>query len=119
MRAHREATLQKQKDDSTARMLADLAVDRANNPNLAAQDRWNPEEEEQGDDEEDDGGELNIIDKSASISPSGNSVLFPSFVLSWHVEQFQWNITGSMSSDRSRRGLSDVWYMISPFGILG
>ena len=52
-------------------MLADLAVDRESNPNFAAQDRWNPDEEE-----EDDGGELNIIDKSASIS--GNGSLFPS-----------------------------------------
>lgn len=64
VRAQREATLQKQKEDSTTRMLADLTVDRANDPNFAAQDRWNPNEEE----EEDDGGELNIIDKSASIS---------------------------------------------------
>jgi len=68
VRAHREATLQKQKDDSTARMMADLAVDRANNPNFAAQDRWNPDEEEQ-EEEEDDGGELNIIDKSEDPWP--------------------------------------------------
>jgi GPN-loop GTPase len=72
VRAQREATLQKKKEDSTARMLADLAVDRASNPNFAAQDRWNPDEEEQ--EEEDDGGELNIIDKSASIS--GNKYIF-------------------------------------------
>ena len=85
VRAHREATLQKQKDDSTARMLADLAVDRANNPSSAAQDRWNPDEEEQGEEEE-DGGELNIIDKSASHLPiSGNCVLFPSCVPSCPV----------------------------------
>lgn len=45
-------------------MLADLAVDRASDPSFAAQDRWNPDEEEM---EEDDGGELNIIDRSASI----------------------------------------------------
>lgn len=62
VRAQREATLQKQKEDSTTRLLADLAVDRASNPKFAAQDRWNPDEEE-----EDDGGELNIIDRSASI----------------------------------------------------
>jgi len=68
VRAHREATLQKQKDDSTTRMMADLAVDRANNPNFAAQDRWNPDEEEQ-EEEEDDGGELNIIDKSEDPWP--------------------------------------------------
>lgn len=64
VRAQREATLQKQKEDSTAQMLADLAVDRASDPNFAARDRWNPDEEEE---EEDDGGELNIIDRSASI----------------------------------------------------
>jgi len=58
-------------------MLADLAVDRASNPNFSAQDRWNPDEEEQ--EEEDDGGELNIIDKSASISGNSTfSVFIPS-----------------------------------------
>jgi hypothetical protein len=68
-------------------MLADLAVDRASNPNFSAQDRWNPDEEEQ--EEEDDGGELNIIDKSASIS---GIVFFPSsFRLSWHAEHFRGN----------------------------
>ncbi|KAH9987614.1 XPA-binding protein 1 [Russula compacta] len=67
VRAQREATLQKQKEDSTTQMLADLAVDRANDPNFAAQDRWNPNEEEQ--EEEDDGGELNIIDKSEDPWP--------------------------------------------------
>ncbi|KAI9438937.1 XPA-binding protein 1 [Lactarius indigo] len=67
MRAQREATLQKQKEDSTARMLADLAVDRAKNPKAALQDRWNPQEEE--DEEEDDGGELNIIDRSEEPWP--------------------------------------------------
>ena len=77
VRAQREATLQKKKEDSTARMLADLAVDRASNPDFSAQDRWNPDEEEQ--EEEDDGGELNIIDKSASISGNNAfSVFIPS-----------------------------------------
>lgn len=66
VRAQREATLQKQKDDSTARMMADLAVDRARNPTIGMQDRWNPNEEEgEEEEEEDDGGELNIIDRSA------------------------------------------------------
>jgi len=67
VRAQREATLQKQKEDSTARMLADLAVNRARDPNFAAQDQWNPGEEEQ--EEEDDGGELNIIDRSEDPWP--------------------------------------------------
>jgi hypothetical protein len=80
VRAQREATLQKQKEDSTARMLADLAVDRASDPNFAARDRWNPDEEEE---EEDDGGELNIIDRSASII-SGHSAFPFAFRLSRH-----------------------------------
>jgi GPN-loop GTPase len=80
VRAQREATLQKQKEDSTARMLADLAVDRASDPNFAARDRWNPGEEEE---EEDDGGEQNIIDRSASII-SGHSAFPFAFRLSRH-----------------------------------
>jgi hypothetical protein len=80
VRAQRDATLQKQKEDSTARMLADLAVDRASDPNFAARDRWNPEEEEE---EEDDGGELNIIDRSASII-LGHSAFPFAFRLSRH-----------------------------------
>ena len=108
VRAQRDATLQKQKEDSTARMLADLAVDRTSDPNFAAQDRWNPEEEE----EEDDGGELNIIDRSASIS--GDSA-FPSvFRLSRH-SVYSKGIPGRTLYDRSRRGL----FGISPFGFLG
>ncbi|KAI9461537.1 XPA-binding protein 1 [Russula earlei] len=67
VRAQREATLQKRKEESTARMLADLNVDRARDPNFAAQDRWNPDGEEQ--EEEDDGGELNIIDRSEDPWP--------------------------------------------------
>ena len=42
VRAQREATLEKQKEDSTARMLADLAVDRASDPNFAARDALEP-----------------------------------------------------------------------------
>jgi hypothetical protein len=67
VRAQREATLQKQKDDSTARMMADLAVDRAKNPKIGMQDRWHPHDEEE--EEEDDGGDLNIIDRSACFIP--------------------------------------------------
>jgi GPN-loop GTPase len=74
VRAQREATLQKHKEDSTTRMLADLAVDRASNPTFSAQDRWNPDEQEG--EEEDDGGELNIIDRSTSFFPSSGIVLF-------------------------------------------
>ncbi|KAH9062565.1 XPA-binding protein 1 [Lactarius deliciosus] len=87
MRAQREATLQKQKDDSTARMLADLAVDRTRNPKSALQDRWNPQDEE--DEEEDDGGELNIIDRSAfhtliSLGKASFSVCIPHHAMPQH-----------------------------------
>lgn len=80
VRAQRDATLQKQKEDSTARMLADLSVDRASDPNFAARDRWNPDEEEE---EEDDGGELNIIDRSTSIISRHSAFPF-AFRLSRH-----------------------------------
>lgn len=109
VRAQRDATLQKQKEDSTARMLADLAVDRTSDPNFAAQDRWNPEEEEE---EEDDGGELNIIDRSASIS--GDSA-FPSVFRLSRRSVYSKGISGGTLYDRSRRGL----FGISPFGFLG
>jgi len=107
VREQREATLQKQKEDSTARMLADLNVDRARNPNFAAQDQWNPDEEEQED--EDDGGELNIIDKSESIS---GVIVFPSaFRLSPRAECSRRH-SGGLLYDTSRRGL----FSVSPFG---
>ncbi len=86
VRTQREATLQKQKEDSTARMLADLAVDRASDPNFAARDRWNPDEEGE---EEDDGGELNIIDKSAYII-SGHSAFPFAFRLSRVFQRNAW-----------------------------
>jgi hypothetical protein len=108
VRAQREATLQKQKEDSTTRMLADLAVDRAGDPNFAARDSWNPNEEE----EEDDGGELDIIDRSAFIS---GLCAFPSaFHLSRH-SVYSKGIPGGTLYDRSRRGL----FGISPFSFLG
>ena len=110
VRAQREATLEKQKEDSTARMLADLAVDRASDPNFAARDRWNPDEEEE---EEDDGGELNIIDKSASIISGHSTFPFP-FRRSRHSGYSQ-RMPGGTLYDRSRRGL----FGVSPFGFLG
>ena len=101
-------------------MLADLAVNRTNNPNFAAQDRWNPDEEEQGD-EDDDGGELNIIDKSASISPS-REIAFFFRLLSCHAMP---NHSSGISLAACRLTGVDVAClvsgicMISPFGILG
>ncbi|KAF8882241.1 hypothetical protein BD779DRAFT_1612472 [Infundibulicybe gibba] len=58
-RALREKTLQDAKDDSMNRLMKDLAVDRAANPDAAQRDRW---ELEEGDD--DDDGDINIIDRS-------------------------------------------------------
>lgn len=57
-RAARDQSLQKAKDDSIGRLMVDLAVDRAQNPNVALADRWDPAEEE------DEDTELNIIDRS-------------------------------------------------------
>jgi hypothetical protein len=105
VRAQREATLQKQKEDSTARMLADLTVDRASNPKFTAQDRWNPDEEEG---EEEDGGELNIIDRSTSIIISSilwhDVLCFSALTLygmPLHAECSK-GIPGGMLCDRSR-----------------
>ena len=41
--------------------MKDLAVDRANNPTAASNDRWDPAEEE---DDDDDDLDVNIIDRS-------------------------------------------------------
>lgn len=61
-RATREKALQDAKADSMDRMMKDLEVDRAQHPEAAAQDRWDPEEEnEEGEDEDVD---VNIIDRS-------------------------------------------------------
>lgn len=59
-RAAREQSLQKAKEDSVSRLMADLAVDHAQNPNAAMADRWDPAEEE----EEDEDADVNIIDRS-------------------------------------------------------
>lgn len=42
------------------RLMKDLAVDRAQNPEAARRDQWDPDAEE----EEDDDGDINIIDRS-------------------------------------------------------
>ena len=61
-RVTREKTLQAQKDESMNRLMKDLAVDRAKNPEAAKRDRW--EEEEDDDDDGDDGPDVDIIDRS-------------------------------------------------------
>ncbi|TFY77379.1 hypothetical protein EWM64_g6632 [Hericium alpestre] len=58
-RAKRDATLQKTKEESMSRLMKDLTVDRANNPEGALLDRWDPTEED-----EEDGGEATIIDRN-------------------------------------------------------
>ncbi|KII90383.1 hypothetical protein PLICRDRAFT_38900 [Plicaturopsis crispa FD-325 SS-3] len=59
-RAAREQSLQATKDDSMNRLMKDLAVDHARNPEAAKRDRWDPEEE----DEDADDDDINIIDRS-------------------------------------------------------
>jgi len=49
------------------RLMKDLAIDRAANPDAALNDQWDPEEEEAEDD--DDDGDINIIDRSEEPWP--------------------------------------------------
>ena len=44
------------------RMMKDLELDRARNPEMAARDRWDPSQEEEEDADED--LEVNLIDRS-------------------------------------------------------
>ncbi|KAH0580417.1 hypothetical protein H2248_001920 [Termitomyces sp. 'cryptogamus'] len=60
-RALREKSLQDAKADSMRRLMKDLEIDRAKNPQAALADRWDPDAEEE--DEEDD-TEINIVDRS-------------------------------------------------------
>ncbi|TFK68930.1 XPA-binding protein 1 [Pluteus cervinus] len=64
-RSRREQTLQEAKQDSMNRLMKDLAVDRASNPEFARQDQWEVEEGE----EDDDGGDMDIIDRSDDVWP--------------------------------------------------
>jgi hypothetical protein len=48
------------------RLMQDLAVDRANNPEAALRDQWNAEDEDNEDDGDD--GDINIIDRSKFTS---------------------------------------------------
>lgn len=64
-RAAREKSLQDVKDDSMNRMMSDLAVDRAKNPQAAAQDRWDPNDDDAEEEDDEDGDtDINIIDRS-------------------------------------------------------
>ncbi|CAK5273840.1 unnamed protein product, partial [Mycena citricolor] len=62
-RQAREQSLQAVKDDSMNRMMKDLAVDRAANPEAFANDRW-----DEDDNEDQDEPEMNIVDRSESNS---------------------------------------------------
>lgn len=62
-RAARDASLQATKEDSMNRFMKDLTLDRAQNPDAALHDRWDPDQIEEGDDDDDD-GDVNIIDRS-------------------------------------------------------
>ncbi|RDB21936.1 GPN-loop GTPase 1 [Hypsizygus marmoreus] len=61
-RAQREKTLQDAKDDSMDRLMKDLEIDRAKNPQGALNDRWDPDEE--NDEDDDDDTDINIVDRS-------------------------------------------------------
>ncbi|XP_006456559.1 hypothetical protein AGABI2DRAFT_211590 [Agaricus bisporus var. bisporus H97] len=63
-RKHREKTLKEAKDDSMNRLLNDLTIDRAKNPQGLLSEQWDPELEE-----EDDDTEINIIDRSEEPYP--------------------------------------------------
>ncbi|CAL1701861.1 unnamed protein product [Somion occarium] len=65
-RAAREQSLKAAKEDSLNRLMKDLAVDRAQNPDAALADKWDPTEEEEADD---DDTEVNIIDRSEERWP--------------------------------------------------
>ena len=58
----RKESLQAAKEDSMSRLMKDLAVDRSQNPEAAAADRWDPDEE--ADQDEDEDLDVNIIDRS-------------------------------------------------------
>ncbi|KAJ8488796.1 hypothetical protein ONZ45_g13821 [Pleurotus djamor] len=65
-RAAREKSLREAKEDSMNRLMKDLSVDRAKNPEAAKADRWDPAEEE---DDDDDDLDVNIIDRSEEPWP--------------------------------------------------
>lgn len=63
-RETRNKTLQAAKEDSVNRLMKDLAVDRARNPEAAARDKWDPAAEEE---EDDDDLDVNILDRSKPL----------------------------------------------------
>jgi len=61
LRAAREKTLQDAKADSMNRLMKDLAVDRAQNPDAALRDRWEIEDD---DDADEDAGAIEFVDQT-------------------------------------------------------
>lgn len=58
------------------RLMKDLEIDRARNPQGALADRWDPDNE----DEDEDDGDINIVDRSkfSSIMPHTPGGMLPS-----------------------------------------
>ncbi|KDQ58136.1 hypothetical protein JAAARDRAFT_34954 [Jaapia argillacea MUCL 33604] len=64
-RESREESLRLAKEDSMSRLMQDLAVDKAKNPQGALNDRW----EEEDDEDEDEDAEIDLIDRSEEPWP--------------------------------------------------
>lgn len=62
-RKEREKSLQDVKEDSMNRLMKDVAIDREQNPEAFARDRW-----DEDDNEDEDGGDIDIIDQSELVS---------------------------------------------------
>ncbi|KAJ7355798.1 XPA-binding protein 1 [Mycena olivaceomarginata] len=63
-RKEREKSLQDVKEDSMNRLMKDVAIDREQNPEAFARDRW-----DEDDNEDEDGGDIDIIDQSDEAWP--------------------------------------------------
>lgn len=71
------------------RLMKDLAVDRAKNPEAAQRDRWETEEDEEQDDDE-EGGDIDFTDRSKSFSRccTEYSILMPLSTISGDGERW-------------------------------
>jgi hypothetical protein len=128
-RETRDKSLQDIKDDSMNRLMKDLTVDRAKNPNAALHDQWDPEE---GDEEDNDDGDINIIDRSKLNRRLHVSILIPHdnfcyprlhrYILTdYHRPRpLAWSIHGCHACPQARRRgyqlakarINDEWYVI-------
>lgn len=66
--------MEAKKAESMGRMMADLAVDRKDNPSAFTRDQWSAEEGE--DDEDGDGDDNDIIDRSTCLTSTPCICLF-------------------------------------------